>query len=96
MQLIEIIGKFLRDDTFEIPVPGPVYQRLQGIMTKKTPDPRELEKLVTYDQSLTIRVLRMGNSAFYRGLEKVTTVRKAIMRLGTNEVMNLLLLTVSK
>jgi HD-like signal output (HDOD) protein len=92
VKLIEMIDQFLRDDKFELPLPGPVYQRLQGIMAKKTPDLRELEKLVTYDQSLTIRVLRMANSAFYRGFQNVTTVREAIMRLGSNEVINILLL----
>ena len=92
MKLIEIIDQFLRDDQFELPLPSPVYQRLQGVMAKKTHDLRELEKLVTYDQSLTIRVLRMANSAFYRGFQKVTTVREAIMRLGSNEVINILLL----
>ncbi len=92
VNLIEIIDQFLRDDKFELPLPGPVYQRLQGIMANETPDLRELEKLVTFDQSLTIRVLRMANSAFYRGFQKVTTVREAIMRLGSNEVINILLL----
>jgi hypothetical protein len=51
-----------------------------------------LENLITYDQSLTIRVIRMANSAFYRGYQQVTTVREAIMRLGSNEVINILLL----
>jgi HD-like signal output (HDOD) protein len=89
---IEIIGKFMRDEKFELPLPGPTYQKVQRFMGEKNLDIREVEKLINYDQSLTIRVLRMANSAFYRGWQKVTTVREAIMRLGTNEVMNILLL----
>jgi HD-like signal output (HDOD) protein len=91
MNLIRMIDKFLRDDKFELPLPGAVYQRLQGIMVKKNPDLWDLEKPITFDQSLTIRVIRMANSAFYRGFQKVTTVREAIMRLGSNEVINILL-----
>jgi HD-like signal output (HDOD) protein len=89
---IETIGKFMRDEKFEIPLPGPTYQKVQRFMGEKNLDIREVEKLINYDQSLTIRVLRMANSAFYRGWQKVATVREAIMRLGTNEVMNILLL----
>jgi HD-like signal output (HDOD) protein len=92
MELIGMIDKFLRDEKFELPLPGLIYQKLQLSMGEKNPDIRELEKLITYDQSLTIRVLRMANSAFYRGFQKVTTVREAIMRLGSNEVINILLL----
>jgi HD-like signal output (HDOD) protein len=89
---IEMIEKFLRDEKFQLPLPGPIYQKLQRVLGEKNPDMRELEKLITYDQSLTIRVLRMANSAFYRGSQKVTSVREAIMRLGSNEVINILLL----
>jgi HD-like signal output (HDOD) protein len=89
---IEIIGKFMGDEKFEIPLPGPIYQKVQRLMGEKNLDIREVEKLIQYDQVLTIRVLRMANSAFYRGWQKVATVREAIMRLGTNEVMNILLL----
>jgi len=89
---IEVIGKFMRDEKFELPLPGPTYQKVQRFMGEKNLDIREVEKLINYDQSLTIRVLRMANSAFYRGWQKVATVREAIMRLGTNEVMNILLL----
>jgi HD-like signal output (HDOD) protein len=89
---IENIGKFMRDEKFEIPLPGPTYQKVQRVIGEKNFDIREMEKLINYDQSLTIRVLRMANSAFYRGWQKVATVREAIMRLGTNEVMNILLL----
>jgi HD-like signal output (HDOD) protein len=89
---IEIIGKFMRDEKFEIPLPGPTYQKVQRFTGERNLDIREVEKLINYDQSLTIRVLRMANSAFYRGWQKVATVREAIMRLGTNEVMNILLL----
>jgi HD-like signal output (HDOD) protein len=89
---IEILGKFMRDEKLEIPLPGPIYQKVHRVIGEKNLDIREVEKLINYDQSLTIRVLRMANSAFYRGFQKVTTVREAIMRLGTNEVMNILLL----
>jgi putative nucleotidyltransferase with HDIG domain len=89
---MEILGKFMRDERFELPLPGPIYQNVQRIMGEKNLDIREVEKLINYDQSLTVRVLRMANSAFYRGWQKVATVREAIMRLGTNEVMNILLL----
>ncbi len=59
---IEIIGKFMQDEKFEIPLPGPIYQKVQRLMGEKNLDIREVEKLIHYDQVLTIRVLRIARS----------------------------------
>jgi len=53
---------------------------------------RLIEKLIVSDQSLTAKVLSVSNSSFYKGLQQVATVRNAIVRLGINEVSNIVML----
>ncbi len=44
------------------------------------------------DQAMTSQILRVANSTFYKGMKEVTTVREAIIRLGANEVANIVAL----
>jgi HD-like signal output (HDOD) protein len=90
--LIERIDEFLRQENFDLPLPGPVYHRVQSMMGRENLNAQDLEKVILYDQALTLRVLRVANSAFYGGFQKVTRVREAILRLGTKEILNILLL----
>jgi HD-like signal output (HDOD) protein len=53
--------------------------------------PAEIAELVSLDPSLTARVLRLVNSAFYGLRRNVTTVHHAIVYLGLNTIKNLAL-----
>lgn len=44
----------------------------------------QLEKVIRYDPALTANLLRVANSAYYRGKYEITSARAAIVRLGTN------------
>ncbi len=45
----------------------------------------DLARVVEKDAVISIRIIAGANSPFYRGTEKITTVDKAIMRLGFKE-----------
>ena len=51
-----------------------------------------MKKLITSDQALTAQVLSVSNSSFYKGLTQVSTIRNAIVRLGINEVSNIVVM----
>jgi len=89
---LEIIDEFLASETATLLPFDKNTLRIQREMKKKEPDIRLVEKLVISDQALTTQLLRMANSAFYKGLTKVSTVREAMVRLGTAEVANLVTL----
>ncbi len=80
----------------DLPVFNPTALRVQQELVKKEPDSRVLEQLITGDQSLSSQVLKMANSAFYRGLAKVMTVKAAIVRLGMREIGRIVLLSASR
>ena len=87
--LIEIADEFIDSDkTVLLPFDRNTI-RIQQEIGKEEPDTRLLQKLVVSDPALTSQLLRMANSAFYRGLTKVSTVRNAMVRMGITEVANI-------
>lgn len=71
--------------------PGPASApslslRILSLVAAPEPDVGELSRLVSADPALTAGVLQVANSAAYRGLMEVETVRDAIVRLGFDEV----------
>jgi HD-like signal output (HDOD) protein len=71
------------------PVPGSPPQlamRILNIVSQADADPAELAKLISHDSSLTAAVLRVANSAAFRAVGRIETVRDAITRIGMREV----------
>jgi len=89
---IEIIDKQLASSDVRLPVFNATAMRIQQEVAKEEPDIRLVEKLIVRDQSLTAKVLSVSNSSFYKGLSQVATVRNAIVRLGINQVSNIVML----
>ena len=90
--LIEIINAQLSSGEIKLPVFDPIALRIQKEVSKKEPNPQLIEKLIVNDQALTGAVLKVANSSFYKGLAQVATIRNAIVRLGVNEVANIVTL----
>ncbi len=90
--LIDLIEEKLNDDRTVLPVFDKTGLQVQQEVARSDPDVTRIEKLITGDQALTSQVLKTANSAFYRGLTKVSTVKAAIVRLGTAEISNLVML----
>jgi len=90
--LIDLIEEKLNDDRTVLPVFDQTGLQIQKEVARDEPDVNRIEKLVTGDQALTTQVLKTANSAFYKGLTKVPTVKAAIVRLGTAEISNIVML----
>lgn len=91
LSFIEIIDQVITSSKARLPVFNATAARIQQEVAKDEPDTRRIEQLIVSDQALTAEVLRMSNSSFYKGLTQVTTVRNAIVRLGVNEVSNIVM-----
>ena len=96
VSFIDVIEEVIQSGEVTLPVFSPTALRVQQELVKKEPDGRMLEQLITSDQSLSSQVLRMANSAFYRGLAQVMTVKAAIIRLGMREIGRIVLLSSSQ
>lgn len=90
------IENLVESGKMTMPVFNPTAMRVQDELVKSDPDMSVIEKLILRDQALASEVLRIANSAFYRGLAEVKTVKAAIIRLGMREVGKIVLLAASK
>ena len=77
----------------ELPILPQTLLQIQKVATDDNSSADDLAQVILKDQSLTMRVLRMVNSAMYqrKSREKVTTVRKAVIVLGFETVRKLAL-----
>ena len=61
--------------------------RLASLVVKDDTNIDEIAEVISYDQSLTARVLRWANSAASANAAPVTSVDEAVMRMGTGIIM---------
>lgn len=70
--------------------------RVQQELSKENVQIAKIEKLIIADPAMSIQVLKVGNSAFFRGLAKVSTVRDAIVRMGLSEITRIVMILTQK
>ena len=92
LSFLEIVQQHLESNDTCLPPFNATAQRIQQEIMKEDPDVQLIEQLIVRDQAITGQVLRVANSSFYKGLVKATTVRNAVLRLGINEVSNMVTL----
>ena len=71
-----------------------VLPRLVAALANKDDTVGEIEKIILMDSALTAATLRLANSAFFAGTERIETVSDAIFTLGHRELFRLASLTV--
>lgn len=86
--LIALVQEHLTGDLTELPVFHSVAVRLQQTLAKREFTIDEVLELISEDQSLAGKVLKVANSSYYSGLSKVATIKEAIVRLGAQEIAN--------
>jgi HD-like signal output (HDOD) protein len=72
------------------PLPTLVSKALQLLSDPETPL-EEIEAVIGKDQALVAKLIKVGNSALYGGLQKATTLRQVLARLGLKTTRNLVL-----
>ncbi|MBA3009038.1 MAG: HDOD domain-containing protein [Proteobacteria bacterium] len=88
--IIEIIKQQIQKED-SLPVLSPKAMKIQGEATKNDPDFNVLARMIRLDPTLTSQILKTANSPFYRGLGDVDTIKDAIIRLGQNEMINIIM-----
>ncbi len=96
LSFLEVIKQYIEAGNIVLPVLSSAAMNVQMELTKKEPEMRVLENLISKDQSLSSQVLQTANSAFYRGLAEIMTIKAAIVRLGMQEVGNIALMAATR
>ncbi|ABR31342.1 phosphohydrolase [Thermosipho melanesiensis] len=75
----------------EIPTPDFQVRRIIDIASNPDSSIKDLEKAISIDASLSLKVLKLVNSAYYGLPRKITKISEAVMILGFKTVRNLAL-----
>ena len=89
VSILDLVEEFINSGETNLPVFNRTGMVIQEEMSKPEPSFQVLEKEISQDQALTSQLLRTANSAFYRGMRPISTIRDAVLRLGTQEVANI-------
>lgn len=81
--------QFSMDKGLEIPSIPLVLIKIIQTLDEDSSSAKELEALILHDPSLSARILRLANSAFYSFYTRVKTISHAIALLGMNLVTSL-------
>ncbi len=73
----------------KLPVVHPLALELERLKSDGRVTLDQIVVLIERDPTLAGQVLRLANSAFYRGLAKVETLNRAVVRLGIKKVVSL-------
>ena len=86
--LLDRIQDLVERESFALPVFNEAAFRLRALASEDC-DIGEVESVIMGDQALAAEVLRVANSAFFRGLCEIRTIRSAVMRIGLHEVIKI-------
>lgn len=75
----------------EFPAMPNVIMRALNVIKDPESGTKELAKIISYDQSLSTKVLTLVNSAYYGFSQQITSVSRAIALIGMSKTKNLVL-----
>jgi len=90
ISLLNMVEEYAASETLNLPVFPKVAQELHEKMADENSSINDIAAIIVKDQTLAGQMLKLANSAFFAGLNRVRTIRESIMRLGVNQVYNCL------
>ena len=89
--LHEQLNRVLTDPELELPRIPRVIQQALSLVRDENVSFKNLAQLLEQDQTVSARILRVANSALYRGIKQVSGLEQAFARMGHRELRNILL-----
>jgi HD-like signal output (HDOD) protein len=75
----------------QLPARPQVFSQLQVVMARPEASTREVARVIARDTALTVKVLQMANSAFFRRARRISNIEQAVQYLGFQTVRNLVM-----
>ena len=91
-----LIAQEITSESFQLPVFNNVALKLQESLNDDQVSIEKIESLILEDPALASQILKTANSAFYKGLGDIKTVKHAVLRLGSQQVVNIAMLISQK
>lgn len=86
----------IRESVNKIPALPKTINDIMSLLNEDNPKIQEVGKEIMKDQGLTGKVLKMSNSAFYKGRRSIETVTDALVILGLESVESLVIASFAK
>ena len=93
---LEIIEDYVGSDKIILPPFDKTALMIQQEIQKPDVKISKIEKLIIADTAMSSQILKIANSAFFKGLSKVITIREAIVRLGLDEITRIIMILTQK
>lgn len=87
----ETVRRLLASQPIELPIFHPVALKLQKMLSDYDFTIDEVAQVANEDMSLASQMLKFANSPMYMGRSKVATIKEAVIRLGAQQVINLVI-----
>ena len=88
--LLAVVEKYAASETLNLPIFPGVARELYSKMADENSSIADMATIIAKDQAMAGQMLKLANSAFFAGLNKVRTIKESIMRLGVRQVYNVL------
>jgi HD-like signal output (HDOD) protein len=75
----------------QLPARPQVFSQLQVAMARPEATAREVARVIASDTALTVKVLQIANSAFFRRARRISNIEQAVQYLGFQTVRNLVM-----
>jgi HD-like signal output (HDOD) protein len=75
----------------QLPAQPRVFARLQVAMAKPGSSTRDIARVIADDAALTVKVLQIANSAFFRRARRISNIEQAALYLGFQTIRNLVM-----
>jgi HD-like signal output (HDOD) protein len=75
----------------QLPAQPQVFARLQVVMARPETSAGEVARVIAGDAALTVKVLQIANSAFFRRARRISSIEQAVLYLGFKTVRNLVM-----
>lgn len=87
----ETVRRLLASQPIELPIFHPVALKLQRMLSDYDFTIDEVAQVANEDMALASQMLKIANSPMYMGRSKVATIKEAVIRLGAQQVINLVI-----
>ena len=81
--------QLISENIKNLPTLPDIVQKLITLLQDERSSASDLSKLISYDQAISLRLLKVANSAYYGFLKEVATIQHAVVILGLEEVKRL-------
>lgn len=91
MEIKAEILKMIQKKESDLPTLPVVVDRIISVASDEKTTTEELAEVISYDQGMTNRLLKLSNSIYYAQKTKVETIKRAITVIGFDEIIGIAL-----